>query len=145
MVDLISIENASSVDDNTQLATDELLSIENWRNKAKKSNPVQTLVLSNSPEISAPKKRTKYFEPFPEIKQIEITNEKGKKVKLFLENGNLCKERIQIDKKSIIVKNTCPFESIMSIIAFAATDSPSYLEYLKRLSNRNRDMVNYIL
>lgn len=69
---------------------DELLSIENWQNRAKNSNPVLTLVLSNSPETSAPKrKHTRYFEPFPKIKQIEVTNEKNKELKLFLKNENL--------------------------------------------------------
>ena len=85
------------------------------------------------------RKQTKFFRPYPEIKHIEVTSyNKNKKVNLFLKNGNFFKNVIRVNKRPVIVKNTCPFDSLIIIIAIAATDNEAYFNYIQKNSTLSK-------
>ena len=138
----------------SDLEDSDMYAIENWRNKAKKDDPILSLLLSDSPikknrkictdtseskdQREGTRKQSKYLRAYPEIKHSEVTSHnKNRKVNVFLINGNSFKNALRLENRCVMVKNTCGFDSLTTIIAFAVMDSAAYFDHIEQNSTRN--------
>ena len=122
--------------------------MKNWRNKAKKDDLILSLYLSGSPIMKkrqictdteskdhreVARKPSMYFRACPEIEDSEVTtHNKNRKVNLFLINGNNFKNARRLKNRCVMVKNTCGFDSLITIIVFVATDSAVYFDHVEQ-------------
>ena len=109
-------------------------------NSSKEKNSLkQTVQISKKRPLDFKgRKPSKFFRLCPEIKAHQraavITAGKNIKKKLLL-NGNCFTEPIIVNKRKYMLKNSCPFDSIIQILAALAIDDPDYLNYLEESSN----------
>lgn len=85
-------------------------------------------------DLKIQKKETKYYEPYPEVRQKNLLIANTKKPPLLL-NGGICKLRLKIDGVKIFLKSTCAFDSLIHIIMTGALDAPKYAHILEKSSN----------
>ena len=119
--------------------------VENLRNKAQKTDPALTQnfdenIGENQKEFQQKlirkKKPSKFFRPYPKIQHRQKISSSTSKIKSFLQNGNLFRNPVHLNKRSIFLRNTCPFDSMIQILAMYASQNEDYLQHLNKSSNQ---------
>ncbi|KAM0736948.1 hypothetical protein ACS0PU_000041 [Formica fusca] len=85
-------------------------------------------------DLKIKKKKTKYYELYPEVRQRNLLTANTKKPFLLL-NGGICKLPLKIDGVKVFLKSTCAFDSLIHIIMTGALDDPRYAQILEKSSN----------
>lgn len=85
-------------------------------------------------DLKIKKKKTKYYELYPEVRQRNLLTANTKKSSLLL-NGGICKLPLKIDEVKVFLKSTCAFDSLIHIIMTGALDDPKYAQILEKSSN----------
>ncbi|KAL1447913.1 hypothetical protein WDU94_003652 [Cyamophila willieti] len=74
--------------------------------------------------------RSSYLEPNSELEYLDLSHCLRTKSIGLIKNGNsFLLKPIQINQKSIVLKNTCGFDSVLQIFCTAACDSEAYNNY----------------
>lgn len=138
--DNVSASSASSDTETVYSVSDD---IENWRGKAEEPLTSFTLKENRKQKCSVLKKRmpteskkrpSKYMQPIPEIERVLNNRSLRSKHDSLLLNGNL-KTPLRINKTRYLIHNTCPFDSVVIIVAIAYIESDSYKEFVKEQKN----------
>ena len=145
-------ENTKQADESVLVSSDSesgFQHIENWRNKAQKIDPALTQNFEENilhpvgenqkdfqQKLVRKKKPSKYFRPYPEIQHTQKISSSNSKLKSFLKNGSLFRNPVHLNKRCIFLRNTCPFDSIIQVLAMYATQNEDYLQHLHKSSNQ---------
>lgn len=111
-------------------------------------------LIRQAPSMHKKKRFTKYMESHPEIERVLNIPSTRSTWKNVLINGNSATS-INLKKNKYMVHNTCPFDSIASILAMACTDNSAYkqfvhssgndmLKFCKNLANHKTSKKTYI-
>jgi len=88
-------------------------------------------------QVYKSKKLSKYFQPYPKIRQINTLVKQNKK-SVMLPHGSLCPP-IKINEKgemrSYSVTNTCVFDFVVHVLMTAGIEDINYCAYMKASSN----------
>ena len=89
--------------------------------------------------LCPPKKRFKstYLKVQPELAKIDFSSKYSRKPIGILKNGNMNTKAGRKDNLSIIVTNTCAYDSIFQIVAAAFCDSRAYESIMKSTLNND--------
>lgn len=96
-------------------------------------------------ELMERKHPSKYFAHHAEIRLYNSSLPPRRTEKdIFLINGGLCKGvTIEKSKSLIFARNTCPFDSVISMLATSAIDNPQYFSIIEENVN-NLDIFDFI-
>lgn len=114
------MDNENVLDNNNELGTEH-----NWRNKNEPKKPKRV-----------------YLDACPELK-VAKSNKKRKIGIQVIQNGNLCPS-IQNNKRRVIVRNTCGFDTIVHILA-AATTNETFHHVIQKSKSKIFEFVKLFL
>lgn len=80
------------------------------------------------------KKTSNYVKKNPQFNTIEVNNEEKQKIAL-LKNGNLMNKSLRVKNDSLILTNTCTFDSLIQCLAGSYAYHPQFREFADRQSN----------
>jgi len=118
-------EDVSSCDSNVSLELAEIT--ENWHGFGKNQD-IQPL------EKEKRKRITKYMECTPEIEKILNKKNTRSHLNTLLLNGNTT-SCLRVSRKRYMVHNTCPFDSVASMISMAYLDHCQYQQFMDSTTN----------
>lgn len=108
-----------------------LIQTENWRGRGK-NEEIELKIKETCPKK---KRLTMYMQSAPEIDQI-LNKKTRSNLNTILINGNMSTP-LRSMKKRYIVNNTCPFDSIVSIVSMAYIDHLQYRTFIDNNCNEN--------
>ncbi|XP_043269142.1 uncharacterized protein [Venturia canescens] len=103
--------------------------------------PTEEIVHGYHGKNEIKKKKSKYYEPYPDIRQRNILTASTSKP-VLLPNGSICDQPIKVDGLKVFVKATCPFDSLVHILMTAALDSSEYASILEKSNNKTLRFVH---
>jgi len=119
-------ENDTSINsdksDINVMITDELMAHENWRNKAEKPIKIKK-------EKTSSNRLSKYTSPCPDIRRVLNTSGLRSTSLSVIMNGNLL-PHVKVNKKKMLIFNTCAFDSLLVAISVSYIDSKNYMLYI---------------
>lgn len=106
------LSDVSSTESDSKKSKSSLFDEENWRGKG------------NS-KMFKKKRSSKYLDPCPEIRNIMKKTRLRSNKMVPLINGSISTP-IKIKNKTVIINNTCAFDTIVSIVCIGFYDFPKY-------------------
>lgn len=91
-------------------------------------------------EVQSETKSTKYFNPCPEVRQMNLLIARKKKP-FLLPNGSLSKYPVNIDGIKVFLRLTCGFDSLVHALMTGALDDIEYSNFLKTSTNETMQFV----